>query len=385
MDYQQEEFDEPFRIHLNLDNLSEDEAIARFSLLYDEKTNSMKRRENSDYLRPICIDGTDVSNRLNHVIRKNMELFPVDKTIFNMRAITTTLWYFISRGHSAIVFLPTSLRDFAQKCSDPHELSLLAKLELIVFDDSNYLHPSSSVLLSKTIATCAENNDGCIVGSRTKYAVLGQKYSDLIDRVTNSLISPSFSLDHELKIGDSVRLILSPDEVCRNDNNANCMNFQLLASDQVVIMSKLARIIGKNPMIDLCNRARELNISSYANSNLRNIFNSQRQSNSSNRLYQSAYHYNDPFLPDYVAPPPPIALETAAKPMKIGHRHSIYRVGENANREVQSGKERKITAFRSALIDALQPMFGLEKATSLVNDNPETDEINDLIEIGINQ
>ncbi|PIC33208.1 hypothetical protein B9Z55_013270 [Caenorhabditis nigoni] len=383
MDFQPDDLDdEPFRIHLNLDNLSEEESKARFSLMYDEKTNTMKRRENTDYLRPICIDGTDVSNKLNLIIRKDMELFPVDKSIFNMRAISMTLWYFISRGHSAIVFLPTNLRDFAQKCSDPHELSLLAKLELIVFDESNSQHPSSTVLLSKTIATWAEDNDGCIVGSRKKYALLGQKYTELIDRVTNSLISPTFTPDHELRVGDCVRLVLAPDEVRRNEDNSKCIGFQLLATDQVIIMSKLARIIGKNSMIDLCNRARELNISS--NTSHRN--NIQKHSTSMTRVYQSPYHYNDPFLPEYVAPPPPIALENVVKSTKIGHKHSIYRVGDGKKIDgALSGAERRITAFRSALIDALQPMFGLEKATDLVNNNPEISEINDLIELGISQ
>lgn len=160
----------------------------------------------------------------------------------------------------AVVFLPTNLRDFAQKCSDPHELSLLAKLELIVFDESSNiilnlfetnhkttaaLNPSSAVLLSKTVATWAQNNDGCIVGSRKKYGLLGQRYSELIDRVTNTLISPAFTPDNELEICDLVRLVLAADEVRRNDENSNCMGYQLLASDQVVIMSKLAKMIGK--------------------------------------------------------------------------------------------------------------------------------------------
>ncbi|EGT36129.1 hypothetical protein CAEBREN_07106 [Caenorhabditis brenneri] len=385
MDYEAEdEFEEPFRIHLNLDNLSEEEAKARFSLLYDETGNTMRRREDTDYLRPIFIDGTDVSNKLNHMIRKNMELFPVDRGILNIRSISTTLWYFISRGHSAVVYLPTNLRDFAQRCSDPHELSMLAKLDLIVFDESNNLHPSSSVLVSKSLASCAQDNDGCIVGSRKKYALLGQKYPEFLDRVTNSLISPSFSPDHELIIDDSVRLVLGADEVCRDESNANGMNFQLLATDQVIIMSKLARIIGKNSMIDLCNRARELTISSSANSHLRNIYNNQKQSASCSRIYHSPYHYNDPFLPEYVAPPQPIALESAAKPTKIGHKHSIYQVGEDKKDEIEE-EERKISPFRNALIDALQPMFGLEKATALVHDNPELNEINELLEIGINQ
>uniref|UniRef100_A0A1I7SZK8 RNase_Zc3h12a domain-containing protein n=1 Tax=Caenorhabditis tropicalis TaxID=1561998 RepID=A0A1I7SZK8_9PELO len=210
MDYEQDdEYEEPFRIHLNLNHLPEEEAKARFSLLYDEETKTMKKRENTDYLRPIYIDGTDVSNKMNHMIRKNMEIFPIDKAIFNMRSISTTLWYFISRGHSAVVFLPTNLRSFAQRCSDPNELSMLAKLELVVFDESTNLHPSSSVLLSKTLATCAQDNDGCIVGSRKKYALLGQKYTEFIDRVTNSLISPSFAPDHELKFDDSVRMTLA--------------------------------------------------------------------------------------------------------------------------------------------------------------------------------
>ncbi|CCD70690.1 RNase NYN domain-containing protein [Caenorhabditis elegans] len=383
MDYQQDEYDEPFRIHLNLDNLTEDEAKARFSLIYDQHAQTMKRRETNDYLRPICIDGTDVSNKLNHIIRKNMDLFPVDKSIFNMRAITMALWYFISRGHAAVVFLPTNLRDFAQKCSDPHELSLLAKLELIVFDESTALNPSSAVLLSKTVATWAQNNDGCIVGSRKKYGLLGQRYSELIDRVTNTLISPAFTPDNELEICDLVRLVLAADEVRRNDENSNCMGYQLLASDQVVIMSKLAKMIGKDSMIDLCNRARELNTST--NPNYRNIFNNQKQSTSMGRVYQSPYHFNDPFLPDYVAPPPPIALESVAKPTRIGHRHSIYRVGEDKSTELENGDNRRKAVYRGALIDALQPMFGLEKATALVNGNPDQNEINDLIELGINQ
>lgn len=152
-------------------------------------------------------------------------------------------------------------------------------------------------------------------------------------------------------------------------------------------------------MIDLCNRARELNTST--NPNYRNIFNNQKQSTSMGRVYQSPYHFNDPFLPDYVAPPPPIALESVAKPTRIGHRHSIYRVGEDKSTELENGDNRRKAVYRGALIDALQPMFGLEKvhfhstvkilnifnfqATALVNGNPDQNEINDLIELGINQ
>uniref|UniRef100_A0A1I7SZK7 Ovule protein n=1 Tax=Caenorhabditis tropicalis TaxID=1561998 RepID=A0A1I7SZK7_9PELO len=113
-------------------------------------------------------------------------------------------------------------------------------------------------------------------------------------------------------------------------------------------------------MIDLCNRARELNFS--ANSCLRNIYSSQKHTTSSSRVYHSPYHYNDPFLPDYVAPPPPIALEAHAKPTKIGHKHSIYRVGEEKKQE-SNEEEPKISLFRTALIEALTPMFGSEKAS----------------------
>uniref|UniRef100_A0A8R1DHI4 RNase NYN domain-containing protein n=1 Tax=Caenorhabditis japonica TaxID=281687 RepID=A0A8R1DHI4_CAEJA len=383
MDYHQDDdFDEPVRIHLNLDNLSEEEAKARFSLMYDEKLQIMKRRENNDYLRPICIDGMDVSNRLNHLIRKNMELFPVDKSVFNIRAISMTLWYFISRGHSAVVYLPTNLRDFAQKCSDPQELCALAKMSLIIFDETTPINPGSPVLLSKTIATSAENNDGCVLGSRKKYGLLGQKYPELMDRVTNSLIRPSFTSDNQLKISDSVRMVLRRDEVHRCDDNTNCMSFQLLVSDQVVIMSKLARIIGNNSMIDLCNRARELNLSSLANLNLRNNICTQKPSSS--RVYSNPYHFNDPYLPEYVAPPQPMALESVVKPTRIGHKNSIYRVG-GEKRVEEAGDEERMVPFRMALIDALEPMFGAEKANSLVRDNPEISEINDLIELGINQ
>ncbi|CAI2351907.1 unnamed protein product [Caenorhabditis sp. 36 PRJEB53466] len=380
---QPDDLEEPFRIHLNLDNLPEEEAKSRFSLLYDERTKSMRKRENTRYLRPVFIDGSDVSNRLNHMIRKNMNLFPVDKSVFNVRAVSMALWHFISRGHAALVFLPTNLREFAKKCSDPHELCLLSKLELIVFDESTSpLHPSSALILSRTIATYALNNDGCIVGSRKKYALLGQKFPELLDRVTNALIRPSFSLEHELNVGDSVRMVLAADEVRRNEETASCMNFQMLASDQVIIMSKLARIIGKNAMIDLCSRAREINIVSAASRDLRKAPMLRRQSPSAHRVHSSPYHFNDPFLPEYVAPPPPNALETVKRPSRIGHKHSIYRVGGEKIAAIK--EEGEMPAYRrNALINALEPMFGLEKATTLVTNNPEMTDINELVEIGI--
>lgn len=39
---------------------------------------------------------------------------------------------------------------------------------------------------------------------------------------------------------------VQPEEVHRNEEQANCMNFQQLVTDQVIIMSKLAKIIGKS-------------------------------------------------------------------------------------------------------------------------------------------
>lgn len=155
-------------------------------------------------------------------------------------------------------------------------------------------------------------------------------------------------------------------------------------------------------MIDLCNRARELNLSAHTSTPFRFPL---KPLDSSARSH-FPYHYNDPFLPDYVAPPQPIALETVAKPSRIGHKHSIYRVGGD-KRDDENGEERRISSFRMALVEALTPIFGAEKvsalyctgvslrnciisrkthhfqASGLVENNPELSEINELIEIGL--
>ncbi|CAB3406599.1 unnamed protein product [Caenorhabditis bovis] len=344
-----------------------------YSLIYNEATKSFEKRDDDLLLRPICIDAMDISDRYNQMLANNRDTFPMDRSILNVRAVTIALWYFITRGHTAVAFFGSTLHQLATKCTDPYELQLLANLDLIILEDTGDVTSSD---ISKTIVDCAMNSDGCVVGRRKKYLRFSRKHPDLADIVINRFLRPSFVTPNSMKFRCEMNLSMNINsnqkKVARKTPTGNPLSFQLSASDQLYIMGKLARIIGDESLMDLYMKAREMNMRAAKNNDRNQKFHSS--------LSQQCYQYsaNDPFLPEYVVP-------AASKPRnsrkitRIGNKNSIYRVGGPKNAESEHDI---IDTLRAPYVEALTPIFGAEKALKLVSDNPQCNDINEFVELG---